>query len=88
MKLSDRVLQEEDIGKMRRTHYSSEINSDLHDNEAIIMGWVSSIRDHGNMQFVTITDRYGDIQVVAKRKECTEKLFNQIQQLKGKLNHR
>jgi nondiscriminating aspartyl-tRNA synthetase len=82
MKLSDRVLQEEDIGKMRRTHYSSEINSDLHDNEAIIMGWVSSIRDHGNMQFVTITDRYGDIQVVAKRKECTEELFNQIQQLK------
>jgi aspartyl-tRNA synthetase len=76
------VLQEEDIGKMRRTHYSSEINSNLHDNEAIIMGWVSSIRDHGNMQFVTITDRYGDIQVVAKRKECTEKLFNQIQQLK------
>jgi len=82
MKLSDRMLQEEDIGKMRRTHYSSEINSDLHDNEAIIMGWVSSIRDHGNMQFVTITDRYGDIQVVAKRKECTEELFNQIQQLK------
>jgi aspartyl-tRNA synthetase len=76
------VLQEEDIGKLRRTHYSSEINSNLHDNEVIIMGWVSSIRDHGNMQFVTITDKDGDIQVVAKRKECSEKLFIQIQQLK------
>ncbi len=82
MRLSDPVLQEEDIGKLRRTHYSSEINSNLHDSEVIIMGWVSSIRDHGNMQFVTITDRYGDIQVVAKRKECTERLFIQIQQLK------
>ena len=82
MKLSDPVLQEEDIGKLRRTHYSSEINSNLHDNEVIIMGWVSSIRDHGNMQFVTITDKDGDIQVVAKRKECSEKLFIQIQQLK------
>lgn len=82
MKLSDPVLQEEDIGKLRRTHYSNEINSNLDDNEVVIMGWVSSIRDHGNMQFVIITDRYGDIQVVAKRKECTEKLFIQIQQLK------
>jgi nondiscriminating aspartyl-tRNA synthetase len=82
LNLSDRLLQEEDIGKMRRTHYSSEINSTLQDNETIIMGWVSSIRDHGNMHFVTITDRYGDIQVVAKRNECAEKLFNQIQQLK------
>jgi nondiscriminating aspartyl-tRNA synthetase len=82
LNLNDRVLQEEDIGKMRRTHYSSEINSTLQNNEAIIMGWVSSIRDHGNMQFVTITDRYGDIQVVAKRNECAEKLFDQIQQLK------
>ena len=82
MKLNDPVLQEEDIGKLRRTHYSSEINSNLHDDEVIIMGWVSSIRDHGNMQFVTITDRDGDIQVVAKRKECSEKLFIQIQQLK------
>jgi aspartyl-tRNA synthetase len=82
LKLSDPVLQEEDIGKLRRTHYSNEINSNLDDSEVVIMGWVSSIRDHGNMQFVTITDRYGDIQVVAKRKECTEKLFLYIQQLK------
>ena len=80
--MSDPVLQEEDIGKLRRTHYSNEINSNLDDSEVVIMGWVSSIRDHGNMQFVTITDRYGDIQVVAKRKECNEKLFLHIQQLK------
>ena len=80
--MSDPVLQEEDIGKLRRTHYSNEINSNLDDSEVVIMGWVSSIRDHGNMQFVTITDRYGDIQVVAKRKECTEKLFLRIQQLR------
>ena len=80
--MSDRVLQEEDIRRMRRTHYSSEISSALQNNEAIIMGWVSSIRDHGNMQIVTITEKYGDIQVVAKRNECAEKLFDQIQQLK------
>jgi nondiscriminating aspartyl-tRNA synthetase len=76
------VLQEEEIGKLRRSHYSSEINPKLHDSVVTIMGWVSSIRDHGNMKFVTITDRYGNIQVVAKRSECDSKVFSQIQQLR------
>ena len=76
------MLQEEEIGKLRRSHYSSEINAKLHDSVVTIMGWVSSIRDHGNMKFVTITDRYGNIQVVAKRSECASKVFNQIQQLR------
>ena len=51
---------------MRRT-YSSEINSDLHDNEAIIRdGFLASAIMA--IAIVTITDRYGDIQVVAKEK--------------------
>ena len=76
------MLQEEDIGNLRRTHYSLEINSKLHDNEVTIMGWVSSIRDHGSMKFITITDRHGNIQVVAKRGECSNNVFSQIQQLR------
>jgi nondiscriminating aspartyl-tRNA synthetase len=80
--LSDPVLQEEDIGNLRRTHYSLEINSKLHDNEVTIMGWVSSIRDHGSMKFITITDRHGNIQVVAKRGECSNNVFSRIQQLR------
>jgi nondiscriminating aspartyl-tRNA synthetase len=76
------VLQEEDIGNLRRTHYSLEINSKLHDNEVTIMGWVSSIRDHGSMKFITITDRHGNIQVVAKRGECSNNVFSRIQQLR------
>lgn len=76
------MLQEEDIGNLRRTHYSLEINSKLHDNEVTIMGWVSSIRDHGSMKFITITDRHGNIQVVAKRGECSNNVFSRIQQLR------
>ncbi len=81
LKLSD-VLHEEDIGQWRRTHYSSEINSSLEDREVIIMGWVSSKRDHGNILFIIIRDRYGDIQVIAKKSECSKRLFGQIQQIK------
>ena len=66
----------------RRTNYSSEINSSINDSEVIIMGWISSIRDHGNIKFITIRDRYGDIQVVAKKSECTQSLFEQIQHIK------
>jgi aspartyl-tRNA synthetase len=79
--LSD-LLQEEEIGQWRRTHYSFEIDASLNDSEVIIMGWVSNIRDHGDIQFIMMRDRYGDIQVIAKKNECTEKLFRQIHQVK------
>ena len=66
------VLHEEEIGRWRRTHYSSEINSSLEDGEVIIMGWVSSKRDHGNILFIIVRDRYGEIQVIAKKSECSQ----------------
>ena len=70
------------MGQWRRTHYSSEINSSLNDKEVIIMGWVSGIRDHGNIIFIMIRDRYGDIQAIAKKSECTDELLEQIRQIK------
>jgi nondiscriminating aspartyl-tRNA synthetase len=76
------VKQEEEMGQWRRTHYSSEIDMSLNGREVIIMGWVSTVRDHGNMQFIMIRDRYSDIQVIAKKSECTEQLFEQIQQVR------
>jgi nondiscriminating aspartyl-tRNA synthetase len=50
--------------------------------EVIIMGWVSAVRDHGNIRFIMIRDKYGDIQVIAKKIECTEPLFEQIRQVR------
>ena len=76
------LVREEDLGQWRRTQYSSEISSSLDDKEVIIMGWVSSIRDHGNIVFIMIRDRYGDIQVIAKKSECTDQLLEQMRQIK------
>ena len=81
MELTD-LIQEEELGKWRRTHYSHEITVSLDGIEVIIMGWVSAIRDHGNIRFIMIRDRYGDIQVVAKKIECTEPLLEQIRQVR------
>lgn len=81
MKLSN-LVREEELGQWRRTHYSAEINSSLDNKEVIIMGWVSSIRDHGNILFIMIRDRYGEVQVIAKKSECTDELLEQIRQIK------
>jgi nondiscriminating aspartyl-tRNA synthetase len=76
------LLREEELGQWRRTHYSREITISLNGIEVIIMGWVSSIRDHGNIRFIMVRDRYGDTQVVAKKTECTEPLLEQIGQVR------
>ena len=81
MELTD-LIQEEELGKWRRTHYSREITMSLDGVEVIIMGWISAIRDHGNIRFIMVRDRYGDIQVIAKKIECTEPLLEQISQLR------
>jgi nondiscriminating aspartyl-tRNA synthetase len=79
--LSD-ILQEEEMGQWRRTHYSYEVSSSLNDREVVIMGWISAIRDHGNIRFIMIRDMYDDTQVIAKKSECSEQLFEQIRQIK------
>jgi nondiscriminating aspartyl-tRNA synthetase len=76
------LIQEEELGQWRRTHYSREITMSLNGIEVIIMGWVSAIRDHGNIRFIMVRDRYGDIQVIAKKSECTELLIEQIRQVR------
>jgi aspartyl-tRNA synthetase len=80
LKLSE--LKQDELGQWRRTHYSYEVNVSLTGREVIIMGWVSTIRDHGSTQFIVVRDRYSDVQVVAKKSECTEQVFEQIRQLR------
>ena len=79
----DELLQEEDLKNWRRTHYSKEIAlSKGGDDEIIIMGWVASIRDHGNIQFIILRDMYGEIQVTVKKRECSESLFQLAKEIK------
>ncbi len=75
---------EDELNQWRRTHYSNEIDPSFEDSisSIIIMGWVSSVRDHGNIQFITINDRYGEIQMVVKKGECNPQLYDQILKIK------
>ena len=42
------------------------------------MGWLSSIRDHGNIKFYTISDRFGNIQITLKIQESNDSLITKF----------
>ena len=76
------MLQEQDLGHWRRTHYSSEINPSVRDGEVVVMGWVTSVRDHGNIQFIILKDMHGEIQITVKKGECSDPLFEMAGEVK------
>lgn len=76
------LLKEQDLGDWRRTHYSSEISSTIGDSEVVVMGWVVSVRDHGNIQFIILKDMHGEIQITAKNGECSDTLFELSKEIK------
>jgi nondiscriminating aspartyl-tRNA synthetase len=76
------ILREEELGNWRKSHYSSEINPSLEGRTVILMGWISSIRDHGNIQFIMLRDKDGDTQIIAKKGQCPDLVYEQVLQLK------
>ena len=57
---------------MRRTHRASELGPSLDGRKATLMGWVSSVRGHGAISFLTLRDGPDSVQVVAKRGDCPD----------------
>jgi len=75
-------LIETDLGNLRRTHYSKELDPSKDGLEVTVMGWILSVRGHGNISFVTIRDKMGDIQIVAKAGDCPDEIREKISKLK------
>ena len=75
-------MADNELGIWRRTIYSNEINPSLDGKEVIVMGWVSSVRDHGNLVFMMINDKNGEIQITAKKGVCREEIREEIVKLK------
>ena len=53
-------MVETELGEWRRTHYSKELDASMAGSDVTIMGWISSIRGHGNITFLTLVDKMGD----------------------------
>jgi nondiscriminating aspartyl-tRNA synthetase len=80
----DTIINEQDLENWRRTHYSFQINPSQINQTIIIMGWISSKRDHGNVLFIQLRDKFGDIQVVVKKKgkNLDNEIFDVLKNLK------
>ena len=74
---------ETELGTLRRSHYSNEINSSMDGTQVTVMGWVLTIRGHGNISFATIRDKNGDVSVVAKKGDCPDEIREKISSLKA-----
>ena len=71
-----------DLGNLRRSHYSDELNSSKEGLEVVLMGWILTIRGHGNIIFATMRDKNGDVSIVAKKGDCPDEVREKLASLK------
>ncbi|MDA4123487.1 MAG: OB-fold nucleic acid binding domain-containing protein, partial [Thaumarchaeota archaeon] len=69
---------EEELGDWRRTHYSSQIGPELDGKEVTVFGWVSSVRTHGGITFLSVSDRDGAMQVTVVKGKTSEEVVEKV----------
>lgn len=52
------------VRDLKRSHYCGNVSRKAEGERVVLMGWVDSRRDHGNLVFIDLRDREGVVQVV------------------------
>ena len=63
--MADIILDQ--MGTLRKTHFSKDLSPALDGQEVVVGGWVTRIRKLGGMTFVVLQDKYGTLQITAKK---------------------
>ena len=58
---------ETELGQLRRSHYSNDLNASMDGTEVTVMGWVLTVRGHGNISFATVRDKMEIFQLLQKK---------------------
>ena len=74
---------ETELGNLRRSHYSDQINPSMDGTEVTVMGWILTVRGHGNISFATIKDKNGSLSIIAKKGDCSDEIREKISTLKA-----
>lgn len=74
---------ETELGTLRRSHYSNELKPSMDGSSVTVMGWILTIRGHGNITFATIRDKNGEIPIVAKKGDCPDDVREKLSSLKA-----
>jgi nondiscriminating aspartyl-tRNA synthetase len=71
----------DDLGNLRRTHFSTQITPKLAGKEVIVMGRVVDMRDLGGIKFFILSDTEGTIQITTPKAKTDKKLLAKIDEL-------
>jgi len=74
-------MQLDELGELRRTHFSSEITSKMSGREVVVMGRVGDVRDLGGIKFFILSDISGTIQITAPKSKTDKELLAKIDRL-------
>jgi aspartyl-tRNA synthetase len=60
------------LGQLQRTHTTGALRAANNGQHVTLLGWVNRRRDHGNLIFLDLRDRYGITQIVLDKDICPE----------------
>ncbi len=72
------VMSLDQLGDWRKTHFTRDLTPEMAAQklDVTLGGWVKNKRDLGGVRFIILQDKYGEVQVTAKRDIVGERIFN------------